>query len=79
MGDCHAESLLGARHSPGNGVGFHEDRSRIRIDSAAESFARLCRTLLNPVNQSKIVRAVVYANGRKAGWDEDYSLESPPE
>ena len=56
-------------------VGFHEDQSRIRKDSAAENFSRLRRIALNSVNQNKTLKVGVKAKRRKAGWDEDYMLE----
>jgi len=56
-------------------VCFDEDRSRVRLDNAAENLSRVRRIALMLLKQEKTAKVGVKGKRLKAGWDRNYLLK----
>lgn len=56
-------------------VAFREDLSRVRIQNAAENFARIRRLALSILKQDKTAKVGIHGKRLKAAWEKDYLLK----
>lgn len=56
-------------------VGFNEDLCRVRLQNAAENFARLRRLALTILKRDKTAKVGIHGKRLKAGWDRQYLLK----